>query len=59
MDPIVPIGTMGSIGMWTGPADSLALFSFRDERMGVAAVFIDGGYLDEVLRHDHANRRID
>ena len=59
MDPIVPFGTMGSIGMWTGPADSLALFSFKGGRMGVAAVFIDGGYLDKVLRYDHANRRID
>lgn len=27
--------------------------------MGVAAVFIDGGYLDKVLFYDHQNRRID
>jgi len=27
--------------------------------MGVAAVFIDGGYLDEVIYHDHQNQRID
>jgi len=27
--------------------------------MGVTAVFIDGGYLDKVLYHDHANARID
>ena len=27
--------------------------------MSVTAVFIDGGYLDKVLYHDHANRRID
>ena len=27
--------------------------------MGVAAVFIDGGYLDKILFHDHRNQRID
>ena len=27
--------------------------------MGVTAVFIDGGYLDKVMWHDHPNRRID
>jgi uncharacterized LabA/DUF88 family protein len=27
--------------------------------MGVTAVFIDGGYLDKVLYHDHAGARID
>ena len=27
--------------------------------MSVTAVFIDGGYLDKVLYHDHANKRID
>ena len=27
--------------------------------MGIAAVFIDGGYLDKVLEHDHSGSRID
>ena len=27
--------------------------------MGIAAVFIDGGYLDKILFHDHQNKRID
>lgn len=33
---------------------------FRDDgRMGMTAVFIDGGYLDKVLYLDHGNARID
>ena len=27
--------------------------------MGITAVFIDGGYLDKVIKYDHANARID
>jgi hypothetical protein len=27
--------------------------------MGVAAIFLDAGYLSKVLWHDHANARID
>ena len=27
--------------------------------MGVAAVFLDGGYLDKIVFHDHKNQRID
>lgn len=27
--------------------------------MGTVAIFMDGGYLDKVIRHDHAGKRID
>ena len=57
MDPIVPAGTVGKnerVGLASDPFLFLAGGS-----MGVAAVFIDGGYLEKILLHDHGKAKID
>ena len=58
MDPGVPVGTPGKImarANHTGHIHS----GTKNTIMGVSAVFIDGGYLEKVLKHDHGQPKID
>ena len=56
MDPVVPAGTAGKM---KGPGSSSAFFSSGGMPVSMTAVFIDGGYLEKVLQHDHDKARID
>lgn len=59
MNPIVPTRTVGERGFERLPLAVASHFHRRGEGMGIAAVFIDGAYLDKVLLNDFNSARID
>ena len=64
MDPLVSSGYEGRVMERAVGATALSFLAspcrqrLGDRPMGVAAVFIDGGYLDKVLAYDHKKPRI-